>query len=163
MSKDKRLQQNNEAVNFFGNIPYPTQKKSKKVSAERYARNDTLCWTCKRSCRIQGETCSWAESFIPVEGWRAKKGTIIYHLADPLVPESTSSHSYTVIECPQYIERTEFLDYADVVKAVSKELRIRTVDFYQKSTEYIEKYEDRTGKSVPLWAKDEYRTKELKD
>ncbi len=50
--------------------------------------NDTLCWRC------ENYNCSWAKSFKPVEGWKAKP-TVIYD-------EYANINSYLVISCPEF-------------------------------------------------------------
>ena len=52
--------------------------------------DQSLCWRCK-NC-FGG--CSWAESFEPVEGWRAER-TIIQHF-------NTETPSFLVRDCPLF-------------------------------------------------------------
>ena len=61
----------------------------------RNRQKDTLCWGCKRSSGGLG--CSWADKFIPVEGWKAKATEIRYR-------NKIVVNSYEVIECPLFIE-----------------------------------------------------------
>ncbi len=69
--------------------------KIKNMQARKKGNKETLCWTCKKS--IGKNMCSWAKSFTPVEGWKAKE--IILGLGT-----KTCKHinSYCVEECPLY-------------------------------------------------------------
>ena len=55
--------------------------------------NGTLCWNCKNA---SGGGCSWSKSFIPVDGWDAKRGYI----------NTGGRHleTYTVVACPKFVE-----------------------------------------------------------
>ena len=52
--------------------------------------DQSLCWSCK-NC-FGG--CSWAESFEPVEGWRAERTIIKYF--------NTKIPSFLVRDCPRF-------------------------------------------------------------
>lgn len=53
-------------------------------------REESICWQCARACP---KTCSWAEDFIPVEGWTAEY--------------CEKYKSYSVIECPLFEQETK--------------------------------------------------------
>ena len=55
-------------------------------------QTDSICWLCKNACG----GCSWADGFIPVEGWTAKKEAIY-----------GGQESYSVIACPQFEQPEE--------------------------------------------------------
>jgi hypothetical protein len=55
-------------------------------------QTDSLCWLCGNACG----GCSWADEFIPVEGWTAEK-TVVYG----------GQESYNVIACPLFWQPEE--------------------------------------------------------
>jgi len=58
------------------------------------ARSDTLCWDCVHAAHNK---CSWARSFVPVEGWVADKTVVAKQSV-----RSPESESYIVRSCPQF-------------------------------------------------------------
>lgn len=69
------------------------------VSANRRGQKDTLCWDCKKA--NADSNCSWANDFIPVEGWKAKP-TIIKVTTQTKERAEQLSHSFIVIKCPLF-------------------------------------------------------------
>ncbi len=65
------------------------KSKKRKIRYEEYFAattfdaNEQICWHCEKA----GGLCSWSESFVPVEGWFAKK----------------SGDSYAIKSCPEYV------------------------------------------------------------
>lgn len=56
---------------------------------------ESICWTCANACG----GCSWADDFIPVDGWTAKKDIILTGKRDG----SSDAETYSVIKCPEYV------------------------------------------------------------
>lgn len=57
----------------------------------------TKCWECVKAYG----GCSWADSFTPVEGWKATKNTKREWKKGKGV---TSVDSYNVMECPEFVK-----------------------------------------------------------
>ena len=55
----------------------------------------TKCWECAKACG----GCSWADHFIPVDGWCAIKTRLKLHNTSGLMDDCAS---YIVIDCPQF-------------------------------------------------------------
>ena len=53
-------------------------------------REDSICWVCARAC---DGSCSWSDSFTPVEGWTAEY--------------CEKYGSYSVSECPLFTQEVE--------------------------------------------------------
>lgn len=65
----------------------------KKREAQRKAdENAQLCWRCSNACG----GCSWSQSFIPIEGWKAESVVIKDSEGD--------INSYKIKKCPQFIK-----------------------------------------------------------
>ena len=55
----------------------------------------SICWECQNACG----GCSWADEFIPVDGWKAISNPIkADHMGADVVLES-----YQVVWCPKFI------------------------------------------------------------
>ncbi len=64
---------------------------------DRWVKSRTICWTCARAYG----GCSWSRTFTPVAGWEAEHRSLKNNNAGKWV---TVLDSYTVKECPLYIE-----------------------------------------------------------
>lgn len=60
-------------------------------------KNSSLCWECKKA--TGGSDCSWANEFIPVEGWDAKQTTIVICSTRGY---EKNDISYIVRKCPLF-------------------------------------------------------------
>lgn len=62
------------------------------VDTGKFALKDSLCWHCSRAT---DGTCSWSDSFTPVDGWGAEKSTIKGHYG---------KDTFFVKECPLFAQ-----------------------------------------------------------
>lgn len=76
-------------------VKYRINKIKNMQKGQQKGKKDTLCWTCKKS--VGENMCSWAKSFIPVSGWKAKE-TVLG------LGTKTCKHinSYYIEKCPLY-------------------------------------------------------------
>lgn len=62
------------------------------VDTGKFALKDSLCWHCSRAT---DSTCSWVDSFTPVDGWGAEKSVIKGHYG---------ADTFFVNECPMFAQ-----------------------------------------------------------
>lgn len=112
---------------------------------------DTLCWKCKCCTNPPGTNCPWADRGEPVPGWKADKGKVFYLEVGPRVFKE--AQSYTVKECPLFEKAEEFSTMDDVYQAISRDLNITPISAKNNLDRKIERWEQKTGKKMPLWVK----------
>ena len=82
---------------------FRTNRQGRKYCSTECATNaqnvdDTICWDCKKA--TDGELCSWAKDFTPVEGWGATPTQI--HSAYNPNEDEVGIPSYKVHKCPLF-------------------------------------------------------------
>lgn len=65
------------------------------------AYEQTLCWQCLRS--YKGARCSWAQNFIPVEGWEAVYSPVKSFRTYRSPGAYEMMDSYMVRKCPEFL------------------------------------------------------------
>lgn len=104
-----------------------------------------LCWNCKRAGECKGiKPCSWAESFKPVEGWEATK-TVIREI------DGTKVESYDITACPLFIKDKEFATRKEALEIIGEIIGIKANSVAVNLKRSAKRYEQITGKKVPLW------------
>lgn len=114
----------------------------------------TLCWYCKKATADCNNMCQWLHKNKPLKNWVAEQGNLQrYRDIDGTLHRG---YAYTVKECPYFERDTEWLDYSDVVKDVSKYFNFKHYSsFYADPLRWLKKYHDETGKNIPEWVIEE--------
>lgn len=109
---------------------------------------ETICWNCKCATGDPKHPCLWAQDGIPRNDWEAVKGRLIYF---PEKSNKAPLQSWVVLKCPVYEQDKEWLDYNDIIKALAKMFEVTEVTIYSNVKRYCRKYEEVTGKKIPMW------------
>lgn len=114
--------------------------------ADQYSKTSKqLCWNCKRTGGCKGvEPCPWAAAFKPVKGWEATP-TVIRE------KDGTKVESYDVTACPLFIKDKEFATRKEALEIIGQTIGIKANSVAVSLKRSAQRYEQITGKKVPLW------------
>lgn len=114
--------------------------------ADQYSKiSKQLCWNCKRTGGCKGvKPCPWALAFKPIKGWEATP-TVIRE------KDGTKVESYDITECPLFIKDKEFSTRKEALEMIGQTIGIKANSVAVNLKKSAQKYEQITGKKVPLW------------
>lgn len=97
-----------------------------------------LCWNCK-NCN---DNCCWIRELKPVNGWKAKKTTIINRYKKNTIKET---NSYQIMKCPDFIiENPVKLSNREICKI----LKVSERNFYRNKNMYLKIYKGLNNKNT---------------
>ena len=119
-----------------------------KTSKFNNQPKDSLCWYCKRL--FDGDFCTWLSLGKPVNGWKTEDRR-------ECVVNNNKDTSYTVIDCPCFIESNPFTTLPEFLTYVGQTMGFGYTNAHSYPDRAISHYIDVTGTKPPQWVYEELR------